>query len=94
MIKPKIYHCDLIPNSPYTFDLGINTTNFLIKNFTDGTLKISFGDFIDNNSYSILPKDSAERLFVSSVDNKQNSVDKITVVSNGEGTIEIRLLDF
>lgn len=94
MTKPIILHTTLSADTPYTFYLGVYTTNFLVKNLTEGTLSVSYGEAIDNKSYSLLPTYTAEELFVSSIDKIEARTDKITVSSTGAGVVEIRLLDF
>lgn len=94
MIKPTIFHKEMSENSTYTFDLGILVNGFMVKNLTEGDIKVSFGEEIDENSYSLLPSKTAEIIFSSYINKEEQRTDKVTIESTGEGIVEIRILEY
>lgn len=94
MIKPIIYHYEMEENGTHTFDFGKLIGSVLVKNLTDGNIKVSYGEEIDENSYSLLPTKTAETIFTSSINREEYRTDKITIESENSGFVEVRILDF
>lgn len=94
MIKPVIFHKEMEANSTYTFDLGVLVNGFMVKNLTEGDIKVSFGEEIDENSYSLLPTKTAESIFSSYINKEEQRTDKVTIESTGAGIVELRLLEY
>lgn len=94
MIKPIIYHYEIQAEQTYTFNFEVLVGSILVKNLTDGDIKISYGEEIDENSYSFLPTKTSEIIFTSNINREEYRTDKVTVESRGTGIIEIRILDF
>lgn len=94
MIKPIIFHKGMSENSTYTFDFGVLVNGFMVKNLTEGDIKVSFGEEIDENSYSLLPTKTSEIIFTSYINKEEQRTDKVTVQSNLPGIVEIRLLEY
>lgn len=94
MIKPKIYHATITANTPYTFQFDVDGSYFIVKNFTDATLSASYGDAIDSDSYSMIPKQSMFPLCSTLNTTHETETDKITVQSSSEGVVEIQILEY
>lgn len=94
MIKPKVYHYTLTASTPYTFQFDVDGSVFLIKNFTDSNLSVSYGDEIDSDSYSLIPKQSSQILYSTQNTTCETETDKITVTSESAGIVEIQILEY
>lgn len=94
MSVPKVYHYTLTANVPYTFTFDVYGINFLVKNFTQGNLQVSYGDSIDTSSYILIPPTTSELISSSSVNNTESKTNSITVQSASAGDVEVRILDY
>jgi hypothetical protein len=94
MIKPKTYHATITANTPYTFQFDVDGSYFIVKNFTDAILSASYGDSIDSNSYSLIPKQSMFPLCSTLTTMEETETDKITVQSSSGGIVEIQVLEY
>lgn len=94
MVKPKVYHATLTANTPYTFQFDVDGSFFIVKNLTDSILSASYGDAIDNGSYSLIPKQSMFPLCSTFVTRPETETDKITVLSASAGEVEIQILEY
>lgn len=77
-----------------TFEMALKRSQFLVKNFTDGNIKVTLGD---NDAYSVIGAQSFERVF-NNVDNKVSpsaeSTNKVTVTAEQAGLVEVSSIDF
>jgi hypothetical protein len=94
MIKPKVYHATITADTPYTFEFDVSGSFFYVKNFTDSMLTASFGTEIDNNSYNLIPKQSCIPLASSFVSKPETETDRITVLSESSGIVEIQIMEY
>lgn len=94
MIKPKVYHATLTANTPYTFQFDVDGSLFIVKNFTDATLSVSYGDEIDSNSYQLIPKQFMQQISSTLNTTPETETDKMTVLSSSEGIVEVQILEY
>lgn len=77
-----------------TFDMRLKRSQFLVKNFTDGNIKVTLGD---NDSYSMIAANSFELVF-NNIDNKVSATaeatDVVTVIAEKAGIVEVSSIDF
>lgn len=76
------------------FDMQLERSQFLVKNFTDGDIRVKLGD---NTTYSIIAPQCWERVF-NNIDNTSRSTvpavtDIVIVVADSEGIVEVASLD-
>lgn len=76
-----------------TFDMQLERAQFLVKNFTDGNIKVRLGD---NTTYSTIGPFSWERVF-NNVNNVVSTVPDVTrqihVTADNPGLVEIASID-
>lgn len=94
MIKPKVYHATLTANTPYTFQFDVDGSLFIVKNFTDAMLSVSYGDEIDSNSYQLIPKQFMQQISSTLNTTPETETDKMTVLSSSEGIVEVQILEY
>lgn len=94
MIKPKVYHATLTANTPYTFQFDVDGSLFIVKNFTDATLSVSYGDEIDSNSYQLIPKQFMQQISSTLNTTPETETDKMTVLSSSAGIVEVQILEY
>ena len=94
MLPLKVYHASINANTPYTFDMDVDCSAFLIKNLGTDPLHVSFGDAIDNDAYVIVMPKTAEVLYSTAVTTPESETNQVTVLSIGNCDVEIRLLEF
>lgn len=77
-----------------TFDMRLKRSQFLVKNFTDGNIRVKLGD---NDSYSMIAANSFELVF-NNIDNKVSSsaeaTNVVTVTAEKAGLVEVSSIDF
>ena len=94
MIKPKVYHATLTANTPYTFQFDVDGSLFIVKNFTDATLSVSYGNEIDSNSYQLIPKQFMQQISSTLNTTPETETDKMTVLSSSAGIVEVQILEY
>ncbi len=94
MSAPKVYHYTLTADVPYTFTFDVKGIDFLVKNFTQSNLKVSYGDAIDAVNYILVPTKTGELISSSPTDNTESKTESITVESSSGGDVEIRILGY
>lgn len=76
------------------FDMRLKRSQFLVKNFTDGNIRVKLGD---NDSYSMIAANSFELVF-NNIDNKVSSsaeaTNVVTVTAEKAGLVEVSSIDF
>lgn len=84
----------LTANEATTFNMRLKRSQFLVKNFTDGNIKVTLGD---NDSYSMIAANSFEIVF-NNIDNKVSSsaeaTNVVTVTADAAGLVEVSSIDF
>lgn len=77
-----------------TFDMRLKRSQFLVKNFTDGNIRVKLGD---NDSYSMIAANSFELVF-NNIDNKVSAsaeaTNVVTVTAEKAGIVEVSSIDF
>ena len=77
-----------------TFNMRLKRSQFLVKNFTDGNIRVKLGD---NDSYSMIAANSFELVF-NNIDNKVSSsaeaTNVVTVTAEKAGLVEVSSIDF
>lgn len=77
-----------------TFEMALKRSQFLVKNFTNGNIKVTIGD---NDSYSVIGAQSFERVF-NNIDNTKSasaeSTNRVSVVADQDGLVEVSSIDF
>ena len=94
MIKPKVYHNTLTADTAYTFQFDVDGSTFLVKNFTDSDLQLSYGDAIDDSSYILIPPKIKQIVCSTFTTTPETETDKITVLSASDGMVEIQILEY
>ena len=76
------------------FDMRLKRSQFLVKNFTDGNIRVKLGD---NDSYSMIAANSFELVF-DNIDNKVSAsaeaTNVVTVTAEKAGLVEVSSIDF
>lgn len=76
------------------FDMRLKRSQFLVKNFTDGNIRVKLGD---NDSYSMIAANSFELVF-NNIDNKVSAsaeaTNVVTVTAEKAGLVEVSSIDF
>lgn len=76
------------------FDMRLKRSQFLVKNFTDGNIRVKLGD---NDSYSMIAANSFELVF-NNIDNKVSAsaeaTNVVTVTAENAGLVEVSSIDF
>jgi hypothetical protein len=76
------------------FDMRLKRSQFLVKNFTDGNIRVTLGD---NDSYSMIAANSFELVF-NNIDNKVSAsaeaTNVVTVTAEKAGLVEVSSIDF
>lgn len=76
------------------FDMRLKRSQFLVKNFTDGNIRVKLGD---NDSYSMIAANSFELVF-NNIDNKVSAsaeaTNVVTVTAEKSGLVEVSSIDF
>lgn len=73
------------------FLMSLERTQFLVKNFTDGNIKVFLGE---NKTFSIIGAGSWERVFNNSDGTKTESVNKVRVIADKDGIVEVASVDW
>ena len=94
MVPLKAYHASISANTPYTFDMDVECSSFLIKNMGTDPVQVSYGDEIDNDAYVLIMPKTAEVLFATATSKPESETNQITVLSVGNCDIELRLLEY
>lgn len=75
------------------FDMQLERSQFLVKNFTNGNIKVRLGD---NTSYSVIGPLSWERVF-NNINNAISTVpavtDEVYVTVDVQGMVEVASID-
>lgn len=84
----------LTANEATTFNMRLKRSQFLVKNFTDGNIKVKLGD---NDSYSMIAANSFELVF-NNIDNKVSAsaeaTNVVTITADTAGIVEVSSVDF
>lgn len=76
------------------FAMRLKRSQFLVKNFTDGNIRVKLGD---NDSYSMIAANSFELVF-NNIDNKVSAsaeaTNVVTVTAEKAGLVEVSSIDF
>lgn len=76
------------------FNMRLKRSQFLVKNFTDGNIRVKLGD---NDSHSMIAANSFELVF-NNIDNKVSSsaeaTNVVTVTAEKAGLVEVSSIDF
>lgn len=84
----------LTANEATTFNMRLKRSQFLVKNFTDGNIKVKLGD---NDSYSMIAANSFELVF-NNIDNKVSAsaeaTNVVTITADAAGIVEVSSVDF
>ena len=76
------------------FDMRLKRSQFLVKNFTDGNIRVKLGN---NDSYSMIAANSFELVF-NNIDNKVSAsaeaTNVVTVTAEKAGLVEVSSIDF
>jgi hypothetical protein len=76
------------------FNMRLKRSQFLVKNFTDGNIRVKLGD---NDSYSMIAANSFELVF-NNIDNKVSAsaeaTNVVTVTAEKAGLVEVSSIDF
>ena len=75
------------------FNMRLKRSQFLVKNFTDGNIRVKLGD---NDSYSMIAANSFELVF-NNIDNKVSAsaeaTNVVTVTAEKAGLVEVSSID-
>jgi hypothetical protein len=91
MNKTGAYHYTFESAGTHTIELHEKPTIILVKNMTDDTIKVSWGDSIDDNDYVEMLKETAEQIPYFAISSADLSV---TIQAVGTGNVEVRILDY
>lgn len=91
MNKTGAYHYTFNSAGSHTIELHEKPTIILVKNMTDDTIKVSWGDSIDDNDYVEMLKETAEQIPYFAISAGDLSV---TIQAAGTGNVEVRILDY
>jgi len=84
----------LIAGEATAFNMRLKRSQFLVKNFTDGNIRVKLGD---NDSYSMIAANSFELVF-NNIDNKVSAsaeaTNVVTVTAEKAGLVEVSSIDF
>lgn len=76
------------------FNMRLKRSQFLVKNFTDGNIRVKLGN---NDSYSMIAANSFELVF-NNIDNKVSAsaeaTNVVTVTAEKAGLVEVLSIDF
>ena len=76
------------------FNMRLKRSQFLVKNFTDGNIRVKLGD---NDSYSMIAANSFELVF-NNIDNKVSAsaeaTNVVTVTAEKAGLVEVSSIVF
>ena len=76
------------------FNMRLKRSQFLVKNFTDGNIRVKLGD---TDSYSMIAANSFELVF-NNIDNKVSAsaeaTNVVTVTAEKAGLVEVSSIDF
>ena len=76
------------------FNMRLKRSQFLVKNFTDGNIRVKLGD---TDSYSMIADNSFELVF-NNIDNKVSAsaeaTNVVTVTAEKAGLVEVSSIDF
>lgn len=76
------------------FNMRLKRSQFLVKNFTDGNIRVKLGN---NDSYSMIAANSFELVF-NNIDNKVSAsaeaTNVVTVTAEKAGLVEVSSIDF
>lgn len=76
------------------FNMRLKRSQFLVKNFTDGNIRVKLGN---NDSYSMIAANSFELVF-NNIDNKVSAsaeaTNVVTVTAENAGLVEVSSIDF
>lgn len=73
------------------FNMQLSRTQFLVKNFTDGNIKVYLGD---NKTFSMIGAESWERVFNNSDGEGVESVNVVRVIADKAGIVEVASVDW
>lgn len=85
------YHHTFSAAGTHTFELHEKPKTIFIKNMTNGIIKASWGNTINNNDYTEMLKETAEPLNYFGASSEDLNV---TVQASGTGNIEVKVLDY
>ena len=91
MNKTGAYHYSFESAGTHTIELHEKPTIILVKNMTNNTIKVSWGDSIDDNDYVEMLKETAEQIPCFAISASDLNV---TIQAVGTGNVEVRILDY
>ena len=86
----KVKHLNMTAGSVLTAEFEVKSSAFLVKNFTDGDIRVCLGGEMTED-YVIIPPNSFELIenkYVSAA--TEAFTDKVTAEASGEGVVEVR----
>ena len=72
------------------FEFNIKSNNFLIKNFSSSIIRVCLGEIFDQSKSICIKENGYEELSDDNV--KFNLYDKVVVMPDGDGEVEIQCL--
>lgn len=75
-----------------TFEMGLQRTSFLVKNFTEGKIKVFLGE---NDTYSVIDAGCFEHVFNNILDGKllAEATNQVKVTADVDGLVEVASVD-
>lgn len=86
-----VYHHNFAASGTYTIELHERPRTIFVKNMTNNTIKLSWGNSISDTDYTQMLKETAELVpYFGTSGNDLN----LTIQATGTGDVEIRVVEY
>ena len=91
-----VEHVDAIANSDVTVTLPIQSYSILVKNFTNGDIRISLNSGYDSNNFILIPPNYSQEITINKRHELEYKINKIAIYPESSQAlgVEVQCLMF
>lgn len=91
-----VEHVDTVANSGVSITLPVESYAILVKNFTDGDIRLTLGDNYNQNNYILIPSQCSQELTINKRNELEYKFNKVGIYSENSKTngVEVQCIKF
>lgn len=91
-----VVHVDTVANAVANIALPVKSYSILVKNFTDGDIRITLGEKYNQNNYILIPSQCSQELTINKRNELEYKFDKVGIYSESSNAngVEIQCIKF